>query len=169
MPHTAILAMLLLLASPAFADFYSYTDDSGVVHMTDNPENVPEKFRTKVKRVTDEGKQTTATIDSIEITKAKADRWVNGKTEELKDGIKGGAKNTKVIIGAGMFIALASFFLILKFIKGVALRCMVVGILLSCAVLVALSMFFEKAMSKGGKLPMDFSSIKNTILESIVK
>ena len=40
---------ILILSSPAFADFYQWVDDKGVLHITDDLHKVPEKYRGKVK------------------------------------------------------------------------------------------------------------------------
>jgi len=44
-------ALLLLfgMCVPAHADTYQWVDDKGVVNFTDNPENVPKKYRKRVK------------------------------------------------------------------------------------------------------------------------
>jgi hypothetical protein len=42
-----ILVTVLLGFSPAFADFYHWTDEKGVLHITDGIKNVPEEFREK--------------------------------------------------------------------------------------------------------------------------
>ncbi len=39
------LAIAILLIRPASADIFKWQDDSGVVHYTDNLNNIPEKFR----------------------------------------------------------------------------------------------------------------------------
>jgi hypothetical protein len=43
----AIFVTVLLGFSPAFADIYHWIDDKGVLHITDDRKNVPEKFREK--------------------------------------------------------------------------------------------------------------------------
>lgn len=45
---------LLFLASPALADLYQWKDDTGVIHITDSMEKVPQEYRNQV-RVFKEG------------------------------------------------------------------------------------------------------------------
>jgi len=49
-----VLVALLFAVSPAFADLYQWTDQQGVVHITDSLEKVPQAYRGKV-RVIKEG------------------------------------------------------------------------------------------------------------------
>jgi Skp family chaperone for outer membrane proteins len=42
------LCLVLFALSPALADTYQWTDDSGAVNFTDNPDKVPAKYRKKV-------------------------------------------------------------------------------------------------------------------------
>jgi hypothetical protein len=43
-----ILCLALFALSPALADTYQWTDDSGAVNFTDNPDKVPAKYRNNV-------------------------------------------------------------------------------------------------------------------------
>jgi hypothetical protein len=43
-----IFIAVLLSLSPAFADIYHWTDEKGVLHITDDKQNVPEEFRDEV-------------------------------------------------------------------------------------------------------------------------
>ncbi|HEY4706324.1 MAG TPA: DUF4124 domain-containing protein [Thermodesulfobacteriota bacterium] len=52
-PLLVIIALFLAVA-PAFADLYQWTDQQGVVHITDSLEKVPQAYRGKV-RVIKEG------------------------------------------------------------------------------------------------------------------
>jgi hypothetical protein len=50
MRFTLLLVVLVFSYSESSnADTYQWTDNQGVVNFTDNPDNVPKKFRTKVK------------------------------------------------------------------------------------------------------------------------
>ena len=49
MVRTILIAALLLMALPAGATIYYWTDDKGVVHITDNLKDVPEPYRGRVK------------------------------------------------------------------------------------------------------------------------
>lgn len=44
------LCLLLFALSPALADTYEWTDSSGAINFTDNPDKVPAKYRNKVIR-----------------------------------------------------------------------------------------------------------------------
>ncbi|MBI5642384.1 MAG: DUF4124 domain-containing protein [Deltaproteobacteria bacterium] len=44
----ATLFFAILLALDARADFYKYTDEKGTIHITNNLQNVPEKFQKKM-------------------------------------------------------------------------------------------------------------------------
>lgn len=46
-----LLICLISLAAPAFADYYRYRDDSGTLNFTDDPKNVPAKYRKQAERV----------------------------------------------------------------------------------------------------------------------
>ena len=41
-------AAFILISNAANAEFYQYTDDSGVVHYTDNSAAIPEKYRSQI-------------------------------------------------------------------------------------------------------------------------
>jgi clan AA aspartic protease (TIGR02281 family) len=43
--------LLLFLPIGYGADFFRWTDEKGVVHFTDNPHNIPEKFRARALRI----------------------------------------------------------------------------------------------------------------------
>lgn len=45
------LVVSLLISAPAHAAFYQWTDAGGVVHMTDDPRNVPKQYKEKAKRI----------------------------------------------------------------------------------------------------------------------
>jgi len=45
------LALSPLLAPPASADIYRWEDESGVIHFTDDPASIPEKFRGKSREI----------------------------------------------------------------------------------------------------------------------
>lgn len=48
-PLTAVLiALIVFSASPAFAKLYQWKDSDGVVHITDRPENIPDRYRDRV-------------------------------------------------------------------------------------------------------------------------
>ena len=55
MKTSCLLAIffLLILAQECLADIYQYTDNEGVVHFTDDPQNIPAKFRGKTKKETE--------------------------------------------------------------------------------------------------------------------
>ena len=46
-----ILMLSLLTLSCAYASFYQWTDEAGVVHMTDDPDKVPKQYRDKARRL----------------------------------------------------------------------------------------------------------------------
>ena len=46
-----MLAFSPLLAPPASADIYRWEDESGVIHFTDDPASIPEKFRGKSREI----------------------------------------------------------------------------------------------------------------------
>ncbi len=55
MPRSAMIMLLFLLTlSPAFADTYSWTDEQGTVHFTEDPGQVPKKLRGTVRRLGDD-------------------------------------------------------------------------------------------------------------------
>lgn len=54
MKPVLVLAALLFAASPALADLYQWTDQQGVIHITDSLDKVPPAYRGKV-RVVKEG------------------------------------------------------------------------------------------------------------------
>ncbi len=43
----------LILAQGCLADIYQYTDNEGVIHFTDDPQNIPAKLRGKTKKETE--------------------------------------------------------------------------------------------------------------------
>jgi len=45
LPAAAILALSLAFVAPALADIYRWEDESGVIHFTDDPSSIPEKYR----------------------------------------------------------------------------------------------------------------------------
>lgn len=45
------LVVSLLISAPAHAAFYQWTDANGVVHMTDDPRNVPKQYKGKAMRI----------------------------------------------------------------------------------------------------------------------
>jgi len=48
--YPASIALLFLaLTSPALADIYRWEDESGVLHFTDDPSSIPEKYRGRVR------------------------------------------------------------------------------------------------------------------------
>ena len=47
----AILILPLLATPLAWADFYQWTDSGGVLHMTDDPDNIPKAYRGKAARL----------------------------------------------------------------------------------------------------------------------
>lgn len=53
MKKTCIFLLVVSLFTPAslFAAFYQWTDAAGVLHMTDNPDNIPREFKGKATRV----------------------------------------------------------------------------------------------------------------------
>jgi Domain of unknown function (DUF4124) len=56
MTHTNCLLAIffsLILAQVCLADIYQYTDNEGVVHFTDDPQNIPAKLRGKTKKETE--------------------------------------------------------------------------------------------------------------------
>jgi len=44
-----LIALIVLSASPALAELYQWKDSEGVVHITDRPENIPERYRDLVR------------------------------------------------------------------------------------------------------------------------
>lgn len=46
-----VLAGLVLAAAPAAAQIYRWTDGAGVVHLTTNPDSIPEEYRAGVRAV----------------------------------------------------------------------------------------------------------------------
>jgi hypothetical protein len=48
--YSCFLLTFLLFSVPAGAAMYEWTDDKGVVNFTDNPKNIPAKYRNKVKK-----------------------------------------------------------------------------------------------------------------------
>jgi len=46
-----ILAFSALLVPPAAADIYRWEDESGVIHFTDDPSSIPEKFKGKSREI----------------------------------------------------------------------------------------------------------------------
>lgn len=48
------LGVILNGVAPALADYYKYVDSSGAVNMTNKLESVPQKYRSRVKVITDE-------------------------------------------------------------------------------------------------------------------
>lgn len=47
----SILMLSFLAVLPAGAAFYQWTDAAGVVHLTDDPKNVPQQYRGKAERI----------------------------------------------------------------------------------------------------------------------
>ena len=46
-----MLALSPALAPPAFADIHRWEDESGVIHFTDDPSSIPEKYRAKSREI----------------------------------------------------------------------------------------------------------------------
>ncbi|MBI4948990.1 MAG: DUF4124 domain-containing protein [Deltaproteobacteria bacterium] len=44
-----LIALIVLSASPALAELYQWKDSEGVVHITDRPENIPERYTGQVR------------------------------------------------------------------------------------------------------------------------
>jgi len=61
-----IALFLLSLAAPSFADIYRWEDETGVIHFTDDPSGIPEKYRGKSKDILKEppapGKPSLSTV-----------------------------------------------------------------------------------------------------------
>ncbi len=77
-----ILLLFLFLSIPGnvFADFYRYTDDKGVVCITNNLSNVPEKYRAKVIVIKEEKK----VIEEVK----KAGGWVEEGSQSAEDAVQ---------------------------------------------------------------------------------
>jgi clan AA aspartic protease (TIGR02281 family) len=58
--YTVVIVFLtfFLRVPSLYADIFRWVDDQGVVHFTDNLENIPEKYRSKVTRIKTESPQT---------------------------------------------------------------------------------------------------------------
>lgn len=46
-----VLVFSLLIPASLFAAFYQWTDAAGILHMTDNPDNIPRQYKDKATRV----------------------------------------------------------------------------------------------------------------------
>lgn len=66
MKRIVLPALLLLIAGgPAMADLYQWKDESGVIHITDSEEKVPQKFRDQVKVFKEGPKQAEPTEEFV--------------------------------------------------------------------------------------------------------
>ena len=61
-----IALFLFALADPSFADIYRWEDEAGVIHFTDDPSGIPQKYRGKAKDILKEppapGKPSLSTV-----------------------------------------------------------------------------------------------------------
>lgn len=85
---SALFVLLFLVSFSAFAEMYEWVDNKGVVNFTDNPDNIPAKYRKKVKK-----------RPSINFEEDKAEPAGSEKTQPSPKAVSAPAKAKAKLVG----------------------------------------------------------------------
>lgn len=81
-----MIAALLLGFSPALADIYHWTDDKGVLHLTDDIRNVPEEYREKAGVIKTKPAEEGPVVEPLPPPPAVTEPLVEEEAQELYGG-----------------------------------------------------------------------------------
>jgi len=94
-----VIGMVLALAAPLYAESYSWVDDSGTFHFTEDYSRIPKKYRNKVNRRGDMSEQTQAPAAGGPEDKAGAGESSKADASGGKTAAKPGDSNQQQLFG----------------------------------------------------------------------
>lgn len=153
---TAIICILLALATSAYAKSYKYTDSAGVIHLTNKSQDIPQQYRAEARELQDDKRTDGFTPPAQSALTGNSPAWTKedsatgavrksvGTLKNLMDSIS----EPKVLVGIGIALTLIIPGLTMLLIKKNSLRLIIIGILLSCAYMALFSVYMQNAMDR---------------------